>query len=343
MVFELTDTLIDEAASQTADYQTSFHNLFLGYEEGNLLLSVSPDLLDFLSDRLNDTLSLRVINHLQNTPLVHYNVLWQVKVVLNNPDISNREIAIDFFKATSAVQPPTFLCENLDDTKFYIALCEEYFGDLFLNTKNSQGGGGSSIADNLEQIVNNHDRFCLCVVDSDIKYPGCGDGGTYAAIINKGLAQDTSFDVYKLNVHEIENLIPFTITIKYIKDKHVRKFAQRLLAVDLNGDILKYYDIKEGIKKGLVEKEQGCMNFAANIYNRFKKASDITPFETYLQSIKDEHIFSPICPGILVSFLKISPRQLPRFIYCDYLREEWQHLREIIVTYLCARQAVPLN
>ena len=346
MVFELSDSLISDRILNDPVLKDSLHNLFLGYAEGNLLLSVSPRLLDFLAEGLDDDFSKRVINHLQNRVFVHYDVLWQTIIVLDNPRYENHELAIDFFRKTSTIQPPILLCENLDDTKFYFALCREYFGINFINTKNGQGAGGSSLADNLENIVNNQDRFCLCIVDSDIKYPNCDDGGTYVAILNKNLVPHPSFEVYKLNVHEIENLIPIDIISKNTNDNNKRKFANRLKEIDNDGDILKYYDIKEGIKLASIRFCPEYFKFAKDIFDRFANHSGKKSFDSYLTSLsrkKSGQVFSQICPGILVKFLSLDTRFKDRFIYCDYLRNEWNNIKELVVTFFCAREDTPIN
>ena len=301
MVFELTDTLINEVVVNDADNVRSLYNLFWGYEEGNLLLVASPELLDFLKMNLHDRFFQRIINHLQNTILVHYHVLWQTKIVLDNPDQDNHEIAINFFKNTSAIQPPILLCENLDDTRFYSALCKEYFGDIYINTKNGLGGGGSTVADNLENIINNNDRFCLCVVDSDIKYDGAPEGGTYKAIQNKKLKPNSTYDICKLNVHEIENLIPIDKVIQFIKNKRVRQFAQRLKNIDNTGDILFFYDIKDGISKKSIERDCNYYKFANKIYQRLQKPSCNITFDQYFASIRQDHVFVPLCPECFIS------------------------------------------
>ena len=346
MIFELTDSLINERVIESKTHRQSLHNLFLGYEEGNLILSMSPDLLDFLGGGLDDTLSKRVINRLQNSVLAHYDVLWQTKVVLENPDLDKHELSIDFFQKSSAIQPPILLCENLDDTRFYFALCEKYVGNDIINTKNGQGGGGSSIADSLEKIVNSKDKFCLCIVDSDVKYPGCGDGGTYVAILNKNLERHPSYEVFKLSVHEVENLIPISIISKYIKDKKNRVFSKRLMEVDNNGDILKYYDIKAGVKLSAIKRNAGYYQFASNLFERLKKRKDRQSFEEHLVVLdrnKIDEVFAPLCPSILDTFLNVDVRYNERFVYCDYLREEWGKIKDIIVTFFCARQSDPIN
>lgn len=343
MVFELTDSLIDEQVIDNKTISDSLHNLFLGFEEGNLILSLSPALLDFLETRLKDPLSRRVVNHLQHHLFVHYDVLWQIKVVLDNPDLTKHELAIDFFKNTSAIQPPTLLCENLNDTRFYFALCREYFGVDFINTKNGLGGGGSSTADALEKIVNDNDRFCLCIVDSDIKYPGCSDGGTYVAIQNKGLPESPVYEVYKLKVHEIENLIPIDFVYKHIKKKQISKFSYKLKRIDQDGDILRYYDVKKGIRLSTIQSEKDYYCFAETIYRRLCGSSDHTSFEAYISRVSNDMVFSHLCPGILDVFLNQSLSGNSRFIYCDYLREDWEEIQKYIVTFFCARRDEPIN
>ena len=346
MVFELTDTLMNEAVVNDADRRRSLSNLFIGYEEGSLLLSASPELLDYLSENLKDSFSQRIINHLQHKVLAHFNVMWQTRVVLENPNVNNHEISIDFFRRSSSIQPPTVLCENLDDTKFYFSLCKEYFGEAYINTTNGRGAGGSSIADELEDIINKNDRFCLCIVDSDIKYPNAPVGGTFKSIINKHLVPSPTYAVCKLNVHEIENLIPIQEISPHIKDNGVRKFAGHLSRIDNQGDVLFYYDIKEGIKLSMIQGNPDYYSYASLIYHRLNPRTNQTAFNLYIQSLSSKNkecVFPPLCPGALGAFLRRNPQRKHRFVYCDYLRNEWGRVKEHIVTFLCCRQNEPIN
>ena len=152
--------------------------------------------------------------------------------------------------------------------------------------------------------------------------------------------------MFKLAVHEIENLIPIIIIGKHIKDPRERELSRRLMEVDNNGDVLKYYDIKEGIKLSAIRRKNGYYRFAKDLFERLKKPNDRQSFEGHLAILdrkKCDAVFAPLCPGILETILRIDVRYNDRFAYCDYLREEWDRIREIIVTFFCARQTDPIN
>jgi len=343
MVFELTDTLISDIVNDDYEIRMALSNLFYGYEEGTLLLSASPELLEYLYGVFDEQRIHRIINYLKKKALVEYDVLWQTKVVLKNADLSCHEVPISFFSKTSAIQPPYLLCENLRDTKFFIQLCKEYFYDKYINTKNTIGGGGSGVADCLESIVNRNDSFCLCIVDSDIKYPGAVDGGTYKAICEKHLCPNSTYYIYKLGAHEIENLIPINYICQNIKDKEARKFAKRLKDIDNNGDVLLFYDIKDGIQRKSIDADTKYKQFAQTIYNRLNGSHRTKSFDDYIYSKgKKTNIFPQLCPSILDTFINDKGVKAREFTYCEYLRVEWSMVRKLVITFLCSRQNNPI-
>lgn len=154
---------------------------------------------------------------------------------------------------------PIMLAENEEDIEFY-----KFVGKYFVK-KNKIGninidfeeknGGGSTISNVLERVICEKQKMCLCIVDSDRKYGEADYGDTMKRVISvtKDVAQDY-FEVLLLQVHEIENIIPFSILENIVKENRLDEqgllFIKFLTDCD---DTMKspafYFDLKKGISK----------------------------------------------------------------------------------------------
>ena len=93
-----------------------------------------------------------------------------------------------------------------------------------------ENGAGSTISDVLKTRVLEDQKISLCIVDSDFKHgkttkypnsPGRGETANKLLRTERELRKQegiTPFEVYCLDVHEVENLIPI-ISFKLIVEK----------------------------------------------------------------------------------------------------------------------------
>ncbi|WP_139276602.1 hypothetical protein [Spirulina major] len=170
------------------------------------------------------------------------------------------QVSPSFFSDSSQIQKTIFLCENLDDSRFY-----KFIVKCFLIHKNQsrvkitfneRGGGGHTISQEFKKIRDsNPKQLGICIVDSDKFFPKSKLGNT-ACTIKKEWRPEHDLHVYLcvLKSREIENLIPCQIFFDYISkqqgDKDRESFLKFLKFVkDQNiSDIKMFIDIKCGTK-----------------------------------------------------------------------------------------------
>lgn len=316
--------------------------LLQGYEEGNLILTASYELWDFFSPILLDDRCRKIIHYLEAHNSFTYPTMWNTIVVLQDADPLKHEIDITFFNHSSKIQPPILLCENLNDAKFYFKLCGFYLGKPdMINGTNLRGGGGASIAGELEQIVKENNTFVISIVDSDVKYPKCPDGGTYFAIKNKHLPESANMTVFKINVHEVENLIPFSFVRNHVKkDNKAAAFLKKLAQLQNRADIMRYYDIKLGICRSAIDGNPDYYDFAEMIFNSIASRKEKDGFIKYVKKIPAKgNVFPAIKKNLLDSFICS-----PNFSNIDYyLDSEYSNISNIVFTFLCSRVNDPIN
>lgn len=159
--------------------------------------------------------------------------------------------------------------ENLNDCAFYTVMAKRYLHklpvrDVQVNFCNENGGGDTT---NLvfKKCVMEDKRLTLCVADSDKKhgestaYPNKPAKGETVRKLEKVYSElksyklDSICEVYGLEVHEVENLIPIPVLEKICTSGVPQmsdgiKILKKLLLFGLDEAVL-CYDFKEGDKK----------------------------------------------------------------------------------------------
>lgn len=152
---------------------------------------------------------------------------------------------------------PLLLVENIRDESVYRKIAQ---ASLFRKRNNVSlsylpvSGGGGAIFECYAQYQLKKDRFCLCIVDSDKKYPGDSSRGTADKLLKthqlnyESAFQCVTCDVYEIPAHEIENLIPTNIYEEIIHGNKERAklviWMEKLEKRDPESRL--YIDIKKG-------------------------------------------------------------------------------------------------
>lgn len=336
MVIELTDGLARYKQEQREMLMACLNNLFLGYYEGNLVITASPALCRFIEAHhlVEGVRQQKALAYLINSNGNIPNVLWIFKVVLDNPDVTNHELPIDFFNTTESIQPTSMLCENLDDIKFYIkqARCFHPYSPMAVNRRH--GGGGTTY--DVFNILKNRNLFCLVIVDSDVKYPGCGLGETANRFDKNYKAKQTNVEVKILPVHEAENLVPVSFMMSHSKPSgtiFLKKLEKRGVLRHLV-----FYDIKNGITKEKTEEKTQYKKYAKDIYEGVYPHNRNGFDAYYAHKNMSDNLLPKINANLLTDYINNNAESYQT----DELETYRKEIADLVYTFLCCRGSDPI-
>lgn len=115
--------------------------------------------------------------------------------------------------SSTLLQKPYLLVENLDDAIFYKFITSELAGEVQFGGNiafEPYNGGGNTTGNVYDHIKRTGDRLCLCIVDSDRRFPGAGSGETASKVEASDRKEPSALaESFVLPVCSVENLIPF--------------------------------------------------------------------------------------------------------------------------------------
>lgn len=336
MVIELTDGLARYKDEHINALKTCLSNLLLGYYESNLILIASVALCRFIRERnlVEGQRQLSALNYLQSRNNYIPNVLFRYKVVLDQPVITEHELSIDFFKTTESVQPASFLCENIDDIRFYIKQARCFNPDCEMAFLNQQGGGDTTY--DVFKILKRRKIFCLVIIDSDIRYPDCPLGRT-AARFKENYDNDLANIVVKiLPVHEAENLVPFSFMMSHSQSTgftFIKKLEKRGLLSHMA-----YYDVKNGIIKTKTEEVAKYKEYAKKLYEIVYPHNRYGFDAYYAHKQNADNLFPKINNNLLSEFIA-NNSNIYKGDEFDIYRKE---IADLVYTFTCCREKEPI-
>lgn len=339
MVFELTDELAKYKPEQQDLLSRCLENLLIGFYEGNLILIISTALCAFFRAKnlIKSDRALRALHYIEVNGGFKPHVLWYIKVVLENPDISKHELDYSFFAETKSVQPTSFLCENIDDVKFYMKLVSIYYPNTPTNACFYHGGGGTTV--DVFLYLKKQKVISLVILDSDVKYPGCDMGDTARKCVNQYKKHMSHIEVKVLNVHEAENLVPLAFMKAHTHDKKGEKFLESMKQRELL-HLMRYYDIKKGIRKDRAVEDADYLSFCKELYEKLYPCRR-NSFSTFLgKKRKDEdRLFPAIRGDMLHKFNTDNGGPYP----ADCLESDRMEITNLVHTFVCCRGFDPIN
>lgn len=246
------------------------------------------------------------------------------------------------------------LAESTDDIEFYKLIGSYYLKTCCVNHMSisfeEMIGGGDTISRMLECILDENQRQCLCIIDSDKKYPGadCGNTLQKAADIIKRKGTEHA-ELCPLYVHEIENLIPVgmldEICINMPDTKTGIAFLKFLLDKDSseNSPVF-YFDYKKGIPKDkFILKDNPDKDYQ----KKFRRSENYRSYwKQYIEAYGKKLEASssdPVIPGVCEKILKYAIQYLKKDIQTkievgakkNYIQNLWIALGAVIVTWGC--------
>lgn len=338
MVFELTDNLCEYPLEREEQILICITNLLIGYYEGNHLLMASELLCDHFQSKLSDSRAKSALNYLKNHCSFSYDVDWIMQVVINDDKNNQHEISIDFFERTSSIQPVCILGENTHDVDFFVSICKMYYEGISIN-HTEENGGGSFTAQKLKRLQKEK-RLGLVIVDTDKKFDTDDYGKTYKEVFKAYNKNAKNIFLHTLNFHEIENLLPFSFLMK-VTNKDGKCFLRKI--VDINDclkNILRYYDIKNGVTIDAIEQNPAYYIFAEQLYNKlYKLKGNFNKYICDLKRKKKKNVYPQIRQDAINLYL--SGKNIDNSI--NYFEDEWRSLAKNILTFTCARENSPIS
>lgn len=337
MVLELTDSLCRYPSEKEGDVLSCITNILIGYYEGNFLLMATEEICDFFAGKVSELRAIQALAYLKNNCSFSYNVQYFFKVVMNDNVSDKYELPLSFFKRTSSIQPISILGENSSDINFFTRMAKELFP--YANLKyNIVNGGGADTGNTLNNLQKKH-IFILVIIDSDKKYINAEYGATYKSVKNAYNARLKHVKFFPLEVHEVENLLPLSFLLTTTNNEG-KNFLARLKKIGNAKEILRYYDIKNGIKFKDVKGNMLYYQFAKLIYEKIY-GNKKNNFELFISNIRNDN--KQIFPGIRKNAMQKFLEEKEPKMDISLFKDELETIAKLIVTLACGRNGDPIN
>lgn len=276
MLFVLHDSLIDSLTQADADRELRVNiiealtKIASSYRRGNHLIFAPRNSLKVLKqcEALAETtrnIYNSLLNHYaQLGPLRDFGLKVEVRAQIDKiktESINDQKIlciSAAHVANTSMTEETILLAESQNDVRFYKRLAEVSIHQKrnIIIKCDPRGGGGSTIVSEFQSIVDRQNRLCLCIVDSDRKYPQASMSETAKQLMKKYKYENLAPPLCHCEVlkpHEVENLIPTRYLDEAIKSDPNRlnnvTFLEALESSD-DREARSYLDLKDGLKLG---------------------------------------------------------------------------------------------
>ena len=252
-------------------------NLLLGYKEGNHLLFIKPRVVEFIYEKYANDMDDRMrrkLTHYEEKfmyeskmafKLVNYAIQIAPKEIreeVKEKVIENEKYQIGYlhtnkFLTSAKIQKTILLGENPSDGDIYEIIGNEYISRTGSRLKvklKIENGGGNTTAPTFIKKINDEDDLCLCILDSDKKFPSDTSLGETARRVIRETNRITvppkvGFYIEK-EVRELENMLPLGFYYhQYFKDKNKQDIFNRFEMLDkINDKLIFFFDMKNGLK-----------------------------------------------------------------------------------------------
>ena len=346
MLLNLDDSLLEIDNTLKERVVVCITNILIGFYEANFLVQASDEIYEFFEpliheDRASRSLFYLKVNNSYSYDIEPFNIVYKD---WREVEVANKEIPIFFFEKTISIQKAIILGENGNDASYYTFMAKNLFPHIPISF-DIMSGGGSTTSEVFANIQKQNKRFCLVIADSDMKYPNAPLGGTAKAIEKVWNKKRAHLDVYRLSVHEAENLLPLGFVKEKAKiNKNAMDFLKRIEKSDSFNSIWRCYDIKEGIKVEDIESSPDYYSFAKKVYLEVYGVKQ--SFEKYISQLKfckRKHVMPPIRSDVLDKFVHLKDEEKVKYSIFLY-QQECEEIAKRVVRFACCRpNDDPLN
>lgn len=361
MLIYLTNSLITNNYDDITLIKKCVRNLCIAYEESKHLLLGDYEVLNWACHLIQDETSQLVLNKLiqeYSLSSIPRNITeyievgnWLEKDKIESEGIVIHRVPFSFFVDSGFCQKSCVIVEDENDYGFYEHILKWFIAGrgYNYNFKCIQGGGtnmGRTISTTLE-----NENIAVAFVDTDIRFPGerikvnstCYNCQQAASAVESS----SVFHLHVLNLHEIENILPFDIIIGLDWNQEDIKHFQYLIDADENGNIMRFFDIKKGIKKTneLIDSED-YLQFAQQCYLANPQLTSEMDFDARMDITDDKGI---IYPGLgrpltkIIDYFHAHDITLTPFTLLPFQEEEWNNIGQNLLNYGFSRSMEAIN
>ncbi|SFJ22450.1 hypothetical protein SAMN05216206_3743 [Pseudomonas guineae] len=274
-----------------------------------------------------------VLNHMSTYVLVDYGRAEITSSVENGTKVI--KIPISNFSSIIAQISTEVVYEDINDAVIY-NIVAQWYSETILNNPHLRikskpvQGGGSRTCDiyNSKQI--SADTFCLCITDSDKKYPTDTPGDTSTKVRNiEDTLKPLSFHL-NLDFHEIENLIPLEFLRGIAGTDDAREIIAALKLADENQhqEAKLFWDYKKGVRAHYLKNNERFRSY-------WCAALGVTPAACETECTLNKCDCFLINPWPLKQDLKSAIERKDRMdpSDCEVMRNLWTEIGSTVVSW----------
>lgn len=361
MLIYLTNSLITDNPETATQIKKCIRNLCIAYEESKHLLLGDYAVIEWCSNHLMDDTCQIVLNKLKNeyaTSAIPSNITeyievgsWETKEKTENNGIIVHKVPFSFFTDSMCCQKADVIVEDENDFDFYIHVLKWYSSVTRYSTnfKIVHGGGslmGRTITTSLE-----NERIALAFVDTDVRFPGdiIKDNSTcYNCRQAQREVEDKSvFHLHILDLHEIENLLPMDIVTSLDWNQEDLRHFRYIIDADVDGSILRYFDIKKGItKNNELINNPAYRTFAEVCFTHNPELSNgLTFAEKIANTAEKENIYPRLGRPLkkVIDYFNNNDITNSTFSLLPFQEIEWRKIGQNLLNFGIARTREALN
>jgi len=363
MFIEICDSIIDDfsMSNKRRKIITALDNICTAAREGNHVFYASPETCNaiYSSSIFASHEKIRnIFRKIESKHSEYKSVKKQISIfmkivagthILEKDRENDKElikISMDFLQKSAIFKETTLLLEERQDAWLF-----EKISKLYGNAHNQikcrfccEHGGGSRTYSSYKEIQEARDKLCLCLVDSDQKYPSSAYGETAQNVIDIDNSNIPISQYHILKMHELENLFSSTpfLTIASTNNAQRERVKAFLYEVERNDiSAKKYFDIKKGFKYKQFYENVDLYNYWSPLSRKVKKSC--------ANSCENCDKNSNSCTDIIVDgfgnkFLNDIKKAINLCslmdIECPTLKTIWEELGKLITSWCCVMNPI---
>lgn len=248
--------------------------LLLGYIEGNHLLFIKPKTVKLINRLYSEKMDERTRNlfiHYEENFMVESKVAYNlmnhvIKIIptkekeetVSTPERAIRCLHTTNFLRSSNIQKTVLLGENSDDGDIYEIMAKEFIkkqaiGKAIKVQCKIENGGGNTTAPTFKRKVEQKEELCLCILDSDKKYPTDPSRGETARRLAREVRNQLTpkYHYYvEDRCRELENMLPESFyQHQYGNDINKKGILPKLkMLKEAEERSSLFFDMKKGLK-----------------------------------------------------------------------------------------------